>query len=364
MAFESQGFERAKMLPYVATYLAYASLTVTRFALSVSKSSLLDVAPFAGSDGLTLLGSLDTVFLGCYALGSLFGSSLVDRYDARWILVGSMVSSSIFTCCVAIPLQSYAYYLLLFAVMGLAQSLGWPACLSLLGVRPTGLALGLWCTHSSVGGVVGKLLGAWLLVEWGWRGVFAGLGLLLLLATVSVLLLLFQLPVDEEEREAAFAPPPAAWCTAAKIPGLWWFASCCLCVKFTIYLLLSWLPIYLASLGYSDSASSLLASAYDVGGAVGGIATGYLLDRYGQAGRLCCPCLVAAAGFLLGYSWLGEELPWQVVILFLLGLFSNSPLTLLTGKVSTDLGRQYPDSRGTIAGIINGFGGLERRYRA
>ena len=133
-----------KVRAFVLTFLAYAIYTATRVALPIAKSSLHPdkvtpsspgYAPFdSHAEGATYLGVLDTVFLLAYSIGLFVSGTLGDRIDLRTFMSAGMMIAGLscmaFGAAVYFNIHSLAFFIACQLMAGLAQSSGWPACVS------------------------------------------------------------------------------------------------------------------------------------------------------------------------------------------------------------------------------------------
>lgn len=345
-------------LSYVTTYIAYLFATMLRQALPITKNSLLEVMPFNEGHGTTYLGMLDTLFLGSYALGSFISGWISDRISAKLLLVVSIFLSIVFCGLIACQIPSLIYFAVFFTMAGLTQSAIWPSCFLLLGMKPRGLTLGVWNTHGNIGAISGKILGAVFLQQWGWPAVFLGLSLLSLTGLIIITILLRYCPIiiTNTDITAKISFWHVLWHTPRLLP----FSLCFFLVKLTVYTLLGWLPTYLATLGYSNFEASIISAVFDVGSIIGGIVSGFWVDRFGMVeAMISFYALVLTALLLLCYLFFGAlTLSGQIILLFFIGSCLNIPYILIAGKITANLSEEHPEAKGAITGIINGFGSL------
>ncbi|XP_026331150.1 glucose-6-phosphate exchanger SLC37A2-like, partial [Hyposmocoma kahamanoa] len=202
----------------VLTYITYMTFHLTRKPISVVKSVLhrncselpppvppydpkddqwCNWAPFNTDDANTLLGMLDSAFLFSYA-GAMFVSGMVaERVDLRYFLsLGMMVSAVfcyLFGLGYTLGIHSIAYYLLVQAGAGLAQTTGWPGTVTVVsrwfGKAKKGLIFGIWNSHTSLGNILGTLMAA-AFVERDWSLSFMYPALVMGIAGCLVWLLL------------------------------------------------------------------------------------------------------------------------------------------------------------------------------
>lgn len=153
------------------------------------------------------------------------------------------------------------------------------------------------------------------------------------------------------------------------IPRVAPFAFCLFFTKLVAYTFLYWLPFYIRHTEIqgeylSDSTAGNLSTIFDVGGTVGGILAGHLSDKLNARAIVAASFTYAALPVLLLYRVYGSETYWfNVLLLFLAGLFVNGPYALITTAVSADLGTHESlkgNSRAlaTVTAIIDGTGSV------
>lgn len=306
-------FKTYQLIVLIVTFLAYTSYHATRKTTSIVKSVLdpqsADTgltffwlrptnvpesnglrrvssklgegwSPFNGSDGTSLLGQLDVAFLAVYAFGMYFSGHFGDRCNLRIFLTVGMVGTGLFTSLFGVGywgnIHNFYYFLVVQMIAGLFQSTGWPSVVAVVGnwfgKSKRGLIMGIWNAHTSVGNIVGSLIGsAMLTYGWGWSFVVPGL----ITAFIGLVVFLI-LPVtpesvgaDREEDDISFpvkggeeAAEPllrqetpveekeaVGFLEAWKIPGVAPFALCLFFAKLVAYTFLYWLPFYVSHTG-------------------------------------------------------------------------------------------------------------------
>ena len=169
------------------------------------------------------------------------------------------------------------------------------------------------------------------------------------------------------------AMPPAAeqykpfpFMKALLIPGVLEFSFALFFSKLTTYALIFWLPFYLTRppLNYSDLAATNISTAFDFGGIVGGVVSGWWSDWNGKRGWVSFLMSMACIPAVGVYIWLGGYgTGLNVILLFIIGVMVNGPYTLISSAVCADLGN-HPSLKGnplamsTVTGIIDGFGSI------
>lgn len=186
----------------------------------------------------------------------------------------------------------------------------------------------------TVGCALGGFLAAWIIPDFGWRMLLAIVGIMpIIVALIAIKLV----PESIGYMVAKKFPEEKIKTIAAKIDstidlskirfivkndndkqlknpvkfilskkyrfetiGLWW---CYGVGVYVVYLLSSWLPILISSNGFTPAQASIISAFFQLGGPIGCILTGYLMDKidhhFGMIiAYLCSTCALLAAGLL------------------------------------------------------------------
>lgn len=95
---------------------------------------------------------------------------------------------------------------------------------------------------------------------------------------------------------------------------------------FIVYLMNSWLPILMTDVGFSLTAAATIGLLLQVGGTVGNIAIGWLMDRFGLH-RVVGIGMACAAVMLVLISVAPRDVAVLGALVFVLGMFTNSVAT-------------------------------------
>ncbi|HEY4106366.1 MAG TPA: MFS transporter [Polyangiaceae bacterium] len=347
------------------TWVAYASYYFGRKGFSVVKSTLrhtLGVSEYA-------LGTIDTLYLGSYALGQFVSGYFGDRVGARRLIgYGLLVSAGL---CAAFGASNFALaFGVLFLLNGFAQSTGWPGTTRAMAEWTTpqnrGTVMAFWCTCYQVGSIVATDLSAYMLHRSGWRAAFFGPAACMV--AVAVAILLFLKPGPRSPEEAASLPEAesasrerhaAAQRATYKNPILWAFGASYFFIKYVRYALLFWLPYYLnTTLGYEPDHAAYISNAFEAGGVVGVIALGAFSDRARHLSRASVSIfsLLGLVLALIACANAGQHTLLIVVALALVGALLYGPDALLSGAAAQDIGGT--EAAATATGFVNGVGSL------
>jgi len=154
-----------------------------------------------------MLGLIDTTFLAVYAVGLYGSGAFADRHDRREVIASGLLLSGLISALFALSaylgIQSLVVYAGLWGANGLVQSVGWPACVAVMGEwfvgRRRGWVFGMWTSTSSVGNLVGTGVMVMLLQVLGdrdgWKAGMLVVGLLMIAQAACIYLCLPAHPV-------------------------------------------------------------------------------------------------------------------------------------------------------------------------
>lgn len=252
--------------------------------------------------------------------------------------------------------------------------------------RERALALAVGMTFIAVGSMLAGLIGAAVLEPYGWQGLFVVLGGLALVVSVLLALLLPEspiylansgtpqdrlravalrcgLPVGDRvlvtytpEKSATRRTPLRELFTAGVASStlfLWLAFFFCLLANYAMF---SWIPAMLAGLGFALSTTGLGMTALSFGGILGGMGSGWLIQRYGSRGTVLG---LAAGGVVMAFALgmlIREQVQSLATILAFLALIGFFSAGLLNG-LYTFSAFIYPDhARGTGVGAAAAAG--------
>ena len=351
------------------TWLSYASYYLTRKNFAIVKSRL------HAEMGVSMdtLGAIDTFYLAAYAIGQFVNGALGDRFGARRMIGIGMLASGALAWLFGMS-DTAVVFGIAFGLNGLFQSTGWPNNVKAMGAwfgrEARGKVMGFWCTCYQVGGLVANALAAFLLVQFGWRSAFVVPGVWVSSFGVVILLFLVERPRDRglapaDERPVAAGPQAeqrekGGFLQVLRIPAVWALGGSYFGLKLIRYSLLFWLPFYLHQrLHYDEGTAGYMSTAFEAGGILGAVITGWLSDRYfaKRRMRLVVPNLMILAASLALYGLIGDAgLTVNVLSMAACGFLLFGPDALISGAAAQDLGGGT--STASAAGIINGMGSV------
>ena len=242
------------------------------------------VAPSLAKEWGLTKGALGPVFsAGLFGLmiGALVFGPLADRVGRRRIIIFSTLAFGLGALATAF-VQDVNTLLAIRFLTGLGLGGAMPNTIAMTSEfsphrRRATMVMIMFCGFS-LGAALGGLLAAALIAPFGWRSVFV-VGGLAPLALVPILAL--RLP--ESVRFLALTGEANA--RVAALLGLIGPKAILLWVVFfmsllDLYFLTNWLPTVLNDLGASVSAAAAIGSSFQVGGVVGALALGSIIDRF------------------------------------------------------------------------------------
>lgn len=237
--------------------------------------------------------------------GAFFGGWLADRIGRKRVLVAAVVIFGIFSLWTAF-VGSVSGLLLARFMTGLGLGAALPnliaLCAEAVDERRRGTAISIMYCGVPLGGAVAAVVG--MLGGESWQSVFIVGGVAPLLVAPLLMLLL---PESRDFRSQQQGTAVVRASTAHALFGegrvggtvaLWVSYFFTLTV---MYMLLNWLPSLLLAQGFSKPQAGTVQMLFNIGGAIGSLLGGVLLDRRGRGGVV----LFTYGGLLLSLAGLG-----------------------------------------------------------
>ena len=234
--------------PGISLYLV-ALLAAAMFLNYTDRGSLSIVAPVLKQQlGISnaAMGLLLSAFFWSYAIAQPAAGWVAQRFAPRTTLAVATLlwSLATFACGLATGL---AMLFVLRMLLGLAESVIFPTNARIFAEHAPehqrGRCNSAMTVGQAMGPTAGTLLGAMILVAFGWRAVFFVLG------GASLLWLLPWLARRDKslESEAAQHHQPAGYREILGQRDLWGVCLAQFCYSYPFYLVLTWLPLYLVN---------------------------------------------------------------------------------------------------------------------
>ncbi|WP_373376530.1 MFS transporter [Cupriavidus nantongensis] len=322
--------------------------------------------------------------LGGLMAGAFLFGPLADRFGRKVVLVLSVLCFGAASLASAWSPDLWTLVLLRF-ITGLGLGGAMPNAITLTSEfcpekRRSFLVTTMFCGFT-LGSALGGLASAGLIDAFGWRSVLVAGGVLPLVLAVALVWLLPEsvrylvmtgksrerivatlrkIAPQEDLRGATFAvseqrdtsSPVRHLFRPALLRGTLLFWLTFFMSLLVIYLLSSWLPTLLRGTGHSLRTAALVTTMFQVGGTVGAIALGWLMDRFNPHHVLATSYALAALGIAAVGSVAAEPVAAGVAV-FVAG-FCISGSQVGANALSASF---YPtDCRATGVSWANGVG--------
>jgi MFS family permease len=264
-----------------------ALLALAVFINYIDRGNLGTAAPLVRDElalSNTQLGLLLSAFFWGYAPGQLPAGWIAERFDARRVLAVGLAVWGAATALAGFA-TGFVMLLVLRVLLGCGETVMFPASFKILASEACegqrGRVNGLLASGLCLGSACGTLFGGLLMARFGWRAFFITAG------CASLLWLWPWLRTP---------PPPANHGTRAILDGpptlmllrsreLWGSCLGAFCGAYALYLVLTWLPVYLVKArGFSMAQMSPIGAGVYALAALGGVLTGWISDRCLAAG--------------------------------------------------------------------------------
>jgi MFS family permease len=212
---------------------------------------------------------------------------LAERLNARKVLAAGLAIWGVATALTGLA-NSFLTLLALRVMLGVGESVMYPASFKILATEASegqrGRANGVFAAGQLCGPAVGTLGGGLLMAWLGWRLVFIIFGCASLL-WLWPWLRTRRTPATSTSQDAHSEPSVALILTRRE---LWGSCLGTFCEGYVLYLVLSWLPLYLVEArGFSVPAMAQIAAGVYALSALSATVSGSICDRWLASGASC-----------------------------------------------------------------------------
>jgi MFS family permease len=252
---------------------------VDRGNLSIAAPLLKDELGISASQ----LGILLAAFFWSYTAMQFVSGWLVDRFDVNWVIAAGYLLWSLATATTGI-VYGFTALLAMRLTLGIGESVAFPSCSKILAAHlpeyHRGFANGVLISALRCGNVVGTLAAGVLMVMYGWRSVFVGIGL------VSLLWLPAWLKwMPSSTAMDASIVKTAGFVDILRQRSFWGACLGHFSLNYLVYFMVTWLPFYLVRERHLSMQSMVrTASVYYLVDAVSAITSGWLSDFWIRKG--------------------------------------------------------------------------------
>lgn len=359
-----------------STFIGYATFYFVRNNLPVVSKEIGQSLSYSKDQ----IGNILAVTAIAYGVGKFFMGALSDRSNPRYFMPLGLLLTALCNFLFA-SASSYPVHLCLWALNGLAQSMGWAPCGRTLGhwysISERGTKFAIWNVAQNVGGGLTGLLVAYSTILLGWRSAFYVPGVLAVICAVYLLIRLRDtpqsvgLPPIEEYRNDY--PVHAPEDSEQELPTrklfvdyilknyyLWLFAGANFFAYIARYALLDWGPTYLKEVKHASISQGGISTALlEFSAIISSLIVGWLSDKMGgRRGMLSLLCMIPVLLSYIGIIYAPADKLWLNLGLFaVIGFFIYPPILLL---VVSALDFTSKKAVGTAAGFIGLFGYIGR----
>lgn len=363
-------------------------LTILMLTNYLDRGNLAVAAPQIMRDlniSNTMMGVILSAFFWPYALMSLPMGWATDRFGPKVLMAFAAGAWSIVAVLTGMAKSVQAFIFLRLA-LGVTESPLFPASLKATDAwfpdHEKAMASSIYLSASQFGLAIVPPLSTFLMIEYGWPGMFMIMGALGAIGLIGWLVLYHdperhpwldkqelayiragQLHVANEARQSDEHAVPNRWLSLFQYRTTWVMLICAFSFQYVLWFYISWLPTYLQKgQGITISRAGLLASIPYIAGGVAVLLGGRLSDllvRRGFHPFTARRTMMATSAVLTGLAMFGTAYcttPTSAVLMLTIGMFAYS---LSTANYGTLAAEAVTTKRmvASLAGIQN-FGGF------
>lgn len=390
---DTQRFSAFQWLVFVLGFLVMVLDGYDTVAMGFVAPSLVHEWGIARS----ALGPVMSAALVGVAIGALLTGPIVDRYGRKVMLVLSVIWFGAWTL-MSGHAQTIGELTALRFLTGLGLGAAMPNAVTLMSeyapTRARSLVVNAMFSGFSFGLMAGGVAAAWLIPVAGWRSVLVagGVGPILLSVPLCLLLpesvhfldarpdqftkvlrILKRIAPQASLEDAMFSAPqpssPGARGKAAlalilspryRLPTLLLWVAYFMALL-TWYLLAGWMPMLFQDSGFSAKDGALIASLMPLGGVLGNLCAGWLMDRWTARRTITLAFLLTGALVLIAGQCAGHPVLLGI-LLFASGIVVTAPVTSMASYAAA----LYP-TEGRATGVawmfgIGRFGGVASAF--
>jgi sugar phosphate permease len=322
----------------------------------------------------TAIGALQSGWSLAYAFAQIPVGFMLDRLGPRYLVGGALILWSIAQGAGGFAL-SYTQLLWSRIALGVTESPAYPAGVRITSdwfhIRDRGTPTGLYNAGGTIGPAIAPPLLTVLMLSFGWRTMFATMGLVGILGAV-IWFALYRNPhsttleADDEayladNRAAATPVTSAQWAKLFAFRTSWAMIVLAFCAGYSIWMYQTWIPGYLEMQQHvSIARTGVLASIPLVAGIMGCLLGGWFSDKLCSWGvnlvdsrKLPCVGGLLACGLFTGLTIKATNATEAVILMSFAQFFLS---VSVAGKWSLTTATAPQSYCTSIAGLMN-FGG-------
>ncbi|MBN3754939.1 aromatic acid/H+ symport family MFS transporter [Paraburkholderia sp. Tr-20389] len=314
------------------------------------------------------LGPVMSAALVGLGIGALAAGPFADRIGRKTVLVLSVFFFGVWSLAAAHATSIESLTVLRF-MTGLGLGAAMPNAVTLMSEyspsRIRAVAVNAMFCGFSCGLAIGGVASAWLIPHFGWQSVLVAGGIGPIALTFVLIVLLpesAQFMVTRQRGDARIARvlsriarhthlEACRFVTAEAVAGhrgsalrvvlstRFRFGTLMLWLAYFMglliyYLLTNWLPTLFKDTGFSGQNAALMTSLFPLGGILGNLSVGWLMDRFKANRVIACTYVVAALLVMLVGRGIGHQV-WLGTLIFLTGTVITSAVTSMSALAAS-----------------------------
>jgi sugar phosphate permease len=257
--------------------------------------------------------------------------------------------------------MNFALYLVLFSLLGFAQSAIWPMTVAIMGMtnkkEVRGSIVGVWSVNSAVGDLLGYFLSA-LLMSVGFDWVFVSFCTLVVFCVV-VTCNFWLLPDHISPTETK---PRISVLAALQLPTVFYYCACYACVKLIHLSIMIWVPYFMYdSLGMDTKIGGIIMMLYSFGGILGGIFSGVISDKVPDRSYVLLGMTMASVPMINLFSFQLGKSDWlSCLFMIIVGFLVSGGSNFLSAVIAADMCdlETETEAKSTLTGLVDASGGI------
>ncbi|GAB6029431.1 hypothetical protein CHUAL_005191 [Chamberlinius hualienensis] len=358
-----------QIISFAVAWVAFGSTYLLRKPIGVIKTDLQSAFHFDEAR----LGWFDTALLFPYASLQILISPVADQLGVRITLTICLIISSLSMIGFGAVTDFHVFFILLF-ICGAAQSLTWPCAVKAVGSWYPGhmrnAVMGVFGTSPYAGGIIGAASAVFFQHNYGWKSVFVIPSIVIFVIAIVVYFVLrspeeMNIIVTEKHDDeiAGSRGKYISFVDLLRIPAVLAVALSVLCLKTVRYCMFMWLPMYLYEKNkFSKPEAGLFSTLFEVGGMIGSVTIGFVIDKYFKKNTLLGTAVSAfLSAITLAFFFMANSSGTLFSALFLMlsGALSCGPDVMLGSSIAMELGEMNSLNAGfSVIGLINGLGSI------
>lgn len=360
---ETKRLSQWKKRIIVTAWVTYASFYLIRVNLSVAIPGMIEEFGMTKTE----IGFILSALFFAYAFGQFINGQLGDKFGARKIVFIGLLVSSIINIIFGFTSGWLAGMILLWALNGFFQSMGWSPIVKTVSCwfppQTRGKASGILGSSYIFGSAASWALAGFIVGSLGWRWAF-------FLPAIITLIVAFNwfFRIRESCEEEGFEAVEKdiiknegikhSLSMIIRSKGIWFAAFALFGLNIVRYGFLDWAPTYFFEVQKASiSLAAYKALIFPLAGVLGALFAGWSSDKIYKTKR--APIAIIMLIGLIFFGFVFPNLPegawvWGLIVLGIIGFLTFGPHMLIVTAIPMDLGTK--ERAASATGFIDGWG--------